>query len=825
MSIIDKIFDPNKKFVNNSKKIVDRINELEDQTKSLDDADFPLKTQELKERLVQGESLDELLPDAFALAREAARRSIGLRPFDVQMIGAIALHKGMVAEMKTGEGKTLVAVMAAYLNSLDGNGVHIVTVNDYLAKRDANWMKPAYELLGLTVSFLQSEMSQDEKRAAYTCDITYGTNTEMGFDYLRDNLAYLPEQKVQRTHNYAIVDEVDSILIDEARTPLIISGPSENSSRLYKQFASLAKKLQSDEDFKIDEKNKTVSLTDNGIAKTEKLLGVENLYDPSNIEYNFHMLNALRALHLYKKDVDYIVRGNEVVIVDEFTGRILEGRRYSEGLHQAIEAKENVQIKDESITYATITLQNYFLMYKKIAGMTGTAYTEKDEFDQIYNMKVVLIPTNKPMVREDKNDLIYRTEAEKYNAIVEDVTKRYEKGQPVLIGTTSIEKNEKLSALLKKKNIPHEVLNAKYHEKEAEIIAKAGQKGAVTVATNMAGRGVDIKLGDGVVELGGLYVLGTERHEARRIDNQLRGRSGRQGDPGESRFYLSTEDSLLRVFGGDRMKSLMNTLKIAEGEPIEHSMLSGLIEQAQKKVEGIHFSIRKHLLELDSVLDRQRNAVYSHRNWLLEGKDVEEHLMEIFEDVVDRRIDLYLSSKDMDTWNWETLSNELKNIFPFFSLDGKSKEEPEKFKEVFMAEIKEQYDLKVSEIGETQFPQILKYVMLRVIDERWRLHLQDVDMLKESVNLRAYGQKDPVIEFKRESYERFEEMVDGMYDDISAIVFRIAMVDEQKEKERAKKAFSVLHTQHSDFTIANDKEAKSDQSQGPSHKQRMRVKK
>ncbi len=822
MSIIDKIFDPNKSFLRKTEGIVDQINSLEDQMKSLSDSDLSSKTQEFKERLSKGETLDDLLPETFALTREAAKRSIGLRPFDVQMVGAIALHRGMVAEMKTGEGKTLVAVMAAYLNALDGKGVHVVTVNDYLAKRDAKWMEPVYEMLGLKVGFIQSEMDQEERREAYRADITYGTNTEMGFDYLRDNLAYLPEQRVQREHNYAIIDEVDSILIDEARTPLIISGPSQSSSRLYKQFASLAKKLTRDEDFKIDEKDKTVSLTDKGITKSEKLLGVENLYDPANIEYNFHMLNALRALYLYKKDVDYIVRGMEVVIVDEFTGRILEGRRYSEGLHQAIEAKEGVQIKEESITYATITLQNYFLMYRKIAGMTGTAYTEKEEFDQIYKTKVVMIPTNKPMIRKDMNDLIYRTEQEKYNSIVEDVVKRYEKGQPVLIGTTSIEKNEKLSALLKKRGIPHEVLNAKYHEKEAEIIAKAGQKGAVTVATNMAGRGVDIKLGEGVVELGGLYVLGTERHESRRIDNQLRGRSGRQGDPGESRFYMSTEDNLLRIFGGDRMKALMNTLKISEGEPIEHSMLSRLIEQAQKRVEGIHFSIRKHLLELDSVLDRQRNAVYAHRNWIIDGTDVKEHLMEIFEDVIDRRTENYLFDKDMDNWKWDNFSNELKMIFPFFSLDGKSKEDPEKLKSQLMEDVKQNYDLKVKEIGEDRVSQILKYVMLKVIDERWRLHLQEVDLLKESVNLRAYGQKDPVIEFKRESYERFEEMVDGMYDDISAIFFRIVMVDEQKEKERAQKAFSVLQTQHSDFEISNDTNEK--KPANVNKKKRMRIK-
>ncbi len=821
MSIVDKLFDQNKRYVKSFSKTVSKVNELGEEMKKLNDSDFEKKTLEFKERLEKGEKLDDLMVEAFALVREASERAIGLRPFDVQIMGAIALHKGMVAEMKTGEGKTLVAVMPAYLNALSGKGVHIITVNDYLARRDAEWMRPIYEMLGLTVGVIQSDMDPDQRREAYNRDITYGTNNEMGFDYLRDNLAYLPEQRVQRGHNYAIVDEVDSVLIDEARTPLIISGPAGTSSKLYKMFAALAKKFVPERDFKIDEKSKTVSLTEEGIKRAEKLIGVDNLYDPQNINYNFHLLNALRALHLYKRDVDYLVRNGEVLIVDEFTGRVLEGRRYSEGLHQAIEAKEGVRVKEETVTYATITLQNYFLMYKKLAGMTGTAYTEKEEFDQIYNMKVVVIPTNKPVIRKDMNDLIYKSEREKFEAIVEDIVKRHEKGQPVLVGTISIEKSEKLSQMLKRKGIPHEVLNAKHPEREAEIIAKAGQKGAVTIATNMAGRGTDIKLGEGVTELGGLYVLGTERHESRRIDNQLRGRCGRQGDPGETRFYLSTEDNLLRIFGGDKMRSLMNTLKIKDGEPIEHGMLSKLIEQAQKKVEGIHFSIRKHLLELDSVLDRQRNAIYSHRNWILNGTDVEEHLMEIFEDVVERRIEKYCFSKIADEWDIKALFDELKGIFPFLS-EIDSFESKEELKENIMESVRENYKLKVKEIGEDQFPKIIKYVMLKVIDERWRMHLQTVDHLKESVNLRAYGQKDPVIEFKKDSYEMFEEMVDGMYDDISSIAFRIVVVDEQKEREEAKKTFAILQAQHDEFSSSTG--GSSDGGRKRTKKKRMRVK-
>jgi len=639
MGILGKIFDKNKRYIKRYEKVAQVVNSYEEKFSKLTNEELAAKTLEFKRRLKEGESLDDLLPEAFAVVKEVSKRTIGMRHFDVQLIGGMVLHEGNVAEMKTGEGKTLVATLSIYLNALTEEGVHLVTVNDYLARRDALWMGPIYLFLGLKVGVINSlntsyevvwedeklfqramkenrsiwpkekitELVTDEekdleaqqmfevklvpisRREAYFADVTYGTNNEFGFDYLRDNLVYDLKDRVQRGHNYAIVDEVDSILIDEARTPLIISGPSKDSSKLYRQFAAYARRMIKDKDFTMDEKEKTISLTEEGISKIEKLLGIDNLYDPANIDYLYHMLNALKALYFFKKDVDYIVTPEgEVVIVDEFTGRLLPGRRYSEGLHQAIEAKEGVKVREESITYATITFQNYFRMYKKLAGMTGTAKTEEEEFQQIYGMDVVVVPTNKPVIRIDHNDVIFRTQKEKFESVVKDIEERYKKGQPVLVGTTSIEKSELLSSMLKKKGIPHEVLNAKYHEKEAIIIAKAGQKGAVTIATNMAGRGTDIKLGPGVKELGGLYVIGTERHESRRIDNQLRGRSGRQGDPGESRFYLSLEDDLLRLFGGEKIKGLMDTLKIERGQPIEHNILTRLIENAQKKVEGIH---------------------------------------------------------------------------------------------------------------------------------------------------------------------------------------------------------------------------------------------
>ncbi|HIP92619.1 MAG TPA: preprotein translocase subunit SecA, partial [Thermotoga sp.] len=734
--------------------------------------------------------------------------------------------------------------------ALLGKGVHLVTVNDYLARRDALWMGPIYLFLGLRVGVINSlgksyevvwenpdefqkaveedisvwpdnfeeEVLPDDKKVAealkkfsvklveinrkeaYMCDVTYGTNNEFGFDYLRDNLVLDLNDKVQRGHFYAIVDEADSVLIDEARTPLIISGPSKESPALYRKFAHLAKKFRINEDFVLDEKSRTVSLTEKGMNKAEKLLGVENLYDPSNVHLLYHLLNALKALHLFKKDVDYIVMNNEVIIVDEFTGRLLPGRRYSGGLHQAIEAKEGVPIREETITYATITFQNYFRMYEKLAGMTGTAKTEEQEFIQVYDMEVFVVPTHKPMIRIDHDDLIFRTQEEKFEAVVKEIEERHKKGQPVLVGTTSIEKSELLSKMLRKKGIPHEVLNAKHHEKEAEIIAKAGQKGAVTIATNMAGRGTDIKLGPGVAELGGLYVIGTERHESRRIDNQLRGRSGRQGDPGESRFFISLEDDLLRIFGGEQIGKIMNVLKIKKGEPIYHPMLTKLIENIQKKVEGINFSIRKTLMEMDSVLDKQRNAIYSFRDWILAQKDIDEHMREIFEDVVDRRIETFCSGKN---WDLEGLSLSF-SMFPkdVVSLNGKRFNSHEELREYLVSSLWKAYEQKKEDIGEEEYLKVVKFLLLRIIDDNWRRYLEEVEHVKESVQLRSYGQRDPIIEFKKETYRMFDEMMANIYDTIANYVLRIVKIDEKAEKE-AKKEISRIKLVHEDFNLVN----------------------
>ena len=634
--------------------------------------------------------------------------------------------------------------------------------------------------------------------------MTYGTANEFGFDYLRDNLVYDKSDKVQRGHFYAIVDEADSILIDEARTPLIISGPSDTPSELYRRFASLAKRFVPEKDYTIDEKQKTVALTEEGISKAERMLSVNNLYDPNNIQYLFHLLNALKALNFFRRDRDYIIQDGEVIIVDEFTGRLLPGRRYSEGLHQAIEAKEGVKIKEESMTFATITFQNYFRMYEKLAGMTGTAKTEEDEFKSIYNTEVVVIPTNEPVIRKDENDLIFKTREEKYKAIVEEIAKRYEKGQPVLVGTTSIENSELLSNMLKKRGIPHEVLNAKHHEREAEIVAKAGQKHAVTIATNMAGRGTDIKLGEGVTELGGLFVLGTERHESRRIDNQLIGRSGRQGDPGESRFILSFEDDLLRLFGGDRMKNMMNTLKIEDGQPIEHKMLTRIIQDSQKKVEGIHFSIRKRLYEFDSVMDKQRTVIYNHRDWILEQGNYDGHMKEIITDVVDRLVDSFWNEHE-ENIDKKALSDKLKQYLIIADLKGNS---PEEIKEEVFNLFWKRYSEKKEEFGE-DFNKVAKFVMLRIIDDRWRHHLDSIEALKESVSLRSYGQKDPVMEFKRESYILFDKMVDNIYDDIVSYLMRIARVIPEKEEKEALKAYANLNFIHNDLVTAEDKRSKS----------------
>ena len=799
MSIFDKIFDKNKMLLKKYSKVVDKINSLEPSVSKLPQEEFLKRTEELKKAAESG-PLEDLIPEAFALVREAAKRTTGMRAFDVQLMGAMALNEGKIAEMKTGEGKTLVATMPLYLNALTGKGCHLATVNDYLAKRDAGWMGPVYEYLGMKAGFIQANMDPVTRKEAYNCDITYGTANEFGFDYLRDNLVYSLENKVQRGHNFVIVDEADSILIDEARTPLIISGPAEDSSSLYRQFAFFAKRFQQEKDFLVDEKDRTVTLTDEGIAKAEKLLQIDNLYDPSNYDYLFHLLNALKAMTLYRKEVDYLVsQEGEVVIVDEFTGRLLQGRRYSEGLHQAIEAKENVQIRQESITFATITFQNYFKLYEKVSGMTGTAATEESEFISMYNTPVAVVPTNREVVRGDKEDLIYKSREEKDEAIIEEIVRRYEKGQPVLVGTTSIEKSEQLSNLLQKKGVAHEVLNAKYHEREAEIVAKAGQAKTVTIATNMAGRGTDIKLGEGVVDLGGLFVLGTERHESRRIDNQLVGRSGRQGDPGESRFYLSTEDDLLRLFGGERMQSIMTTLKIERGQPIEHPLLSRIISSSQKKIEGIHFEIRKRLFELDSVMDQQRSAIYAHRDWVLKGEELDSNISEIIRDVVERRLD---GLQEMPS------REEIRNSFAFLPPDSLARLSESKtvqeLKESAIKSLEDTYQEKKKSFGE-EFPQVMKYIMLRMIDERWRRHLEAVDHLKDSVGLRAYGQKDPVIEFKKESYELFQQLTDSLYDDIASAIVRIVKVDSDKAQQKADKEFKNLQAVHSEFGTADKK--------------------
>jgi len=844
---IKSIFDKNEIEIRKAKKLVERINELDAEVRRTSFIQMRDYISSKKGSISDISELDEYLPTVFAYTREVARRTLGMRHFDVQLIGGIVLHKGKIAEMKTGEGKTLVATSPVVLNSLMNRNIHMVTVNDYLAKRDAMWMGPIYLALGLRVGIINTagkayevvwknpELAQkgleenycvwpedfdgeflpDEakvkkaveafevdiieisKKEAYSCDVTYGTNSEFGFDYLRDNLVVSIEDKVQNGHFYAIVDEVDSILIDEARTPLIISGPSKNNAAVYKQYYQIAKRLERDKHFKVDEEHRSILLTDEGIEYLEKLLGVDNLYDPANVNSIYHITNSLKAIHLFKKDVDYIVHNGQVLIVDEFTGRVLPGRRYSGGLHQAIEAKEGVPIKEESITYATITYQNYFRMYEKLSGMTGTAKTEEEEFKAIYSLDVVVIPTHKPMIRKDRDDLVYRSVDEKYKAIVEEIKKRYEKGQPVLVGTTSIEKSEKLSDMLKKEKIPHQVLNAKYHEKEAQIIAQAGQKGMVTIATNMAGRGTDIKLGPGVKELGGLLVIGTERHESRRIDNQLRGRSGRQGDPGESIFFLSVEDDLMRIFGGDRIQKVMDMVKIEPGQPIYHPLLTKLIEQVQKKVEGINFGVRKFLLELDSVLDIQRRAIYGYRDYIL-SNDVEHFVDEAIENFVQLRIDEFCSNVE---WDREGLKNSFAVIKDFIKIDDKI-DDKEKLKEELVNQIKSAYNEKKKEFEE-DFEHVARFIVLRIIDENWRQYLEEVEHVKESVRLRSYGQKDPVLEFKKETYDMFSEMMARNYELAISYLLNLRRVDNKAEEE-SKKELARVSTIHDEFKLVDD---------------------
>ncbi|MBE0429738.1 MAG: preprotein translocase subunit SecA [Thermoleophilia bacterium] len=767
---------------------VESVSALEEQMRALSDPDLLSKKADFRQRLANGEAVDDLLPEAFAVVREASRRSLGMRHFDVQIMGGIILHEGKIAEMKTGEGKTLVATLPVYLNALTGNAVHVVTVNDYLAARDAEWMSPVYNLLGLRAGVLQDSMRPPERREAYAADVIYGTNSEFGFDYLRDNMAIRTEDMVQRGHGYAIVDEVDSILIDEARTPLIISGAPEEAASTYYQFASIVPMLRPEQDYEVDEKHRTVAVTEEGVAKVEKALGIENLYESRNGQLVNHLMQALRAHSLFKRDVQYMVKDGSVLIVDEFTGRIMEGRRYSEGLHQAIEAKEKVRIREENQTLATITLQNYFRMYEKLAGMTGTAATEADEFRHIYKLEVVSIPPNRPMVRDDRNDLIYQTKKFKYKAVVEDVADCHERGQPVLVGTVSVEVSEHLSEMLRRRGIDHSVLNAKHHDKEADIIKDAGQKGAVTIATNMAGRGVDIKLGEGVVDQGGLYVLGTERHESRRIDNQLRGRAGRQGDPGASRFYLSAEDDVIRLFAGDRIYNIMEKLGADEDTPMEHKMLTRTVENAQRKVEQQNFQIRKRVLEYDDVMNKQREVIYDQRRKILEGGDISEDVQEIIAAVLADTVETYCERDAYpEDWDWDTMLTTLKSFYEIsFSRDDVDIENisQDDLVELVLDDARNQYRRKEEDFSSEHMRELERVVMMGVIDNRWREHLYEMDYLREGIHWRSLSQKDPLVEYKSEGFKIFQELLGSIKEDFVRTIFHMSRVPHDELQAR-----------------------------------------
>ncbi len=765
------------KEVKKMRKIVDHINELEPNYVKLSDANLVAKTDEFKRRLQKGETLDDILPEAFAVCREASKRVLGMRHFDVQLLGGICLHRGNIAEMRTGEGKTLVATLAVYLNALSGKGVHVVTVNDYLATRDSEQMGRLYNFLGLSTGLIVANLDYNQRKEAYGADVTYGTNNEFGFDYLRDNMVSDVSQMVQRPLNYAIVDEVDSILIDEARTPLIISGPGSRSTDNYYKLAQVVPHLKKDEDYTIDEKQKTIAPTDSGIAKVEKMLGIENLYDADNIELN-HLLGAsLRAYAMMHRDTDYVVKDGEVVIVDEFTGRLMFGRRYSDGLHQAIEAKEGLKVERESQTLASITFQNYFRMYEKLSGMTGTAKTEEKEFNDIYGLEVIPIPPNRPLIRIDLPDLIFKSKAAKYRAVVRNAVERHKTGQPILIGTTSITQSEELSDMLLRAGVPHKVLNAKHHEQEAEIVANAGQMGMVTIATNMAGRGTDITLGEGVAELGGLAILGTERHESRRIDNQLRGRAGRQGDPGSSQFFLSLEDDLMRIFGADNISGIMDKLGMEEDEPIEHSLITKSIERAQKKVEDHNYNIRKYILEYDDVMNQQREVLYEQRRRILRNESLRDTINEMIDKLVTDAVDAYADEKLYpEEWDYEGLHKHLSQYF--LTSDLMSTEEMEEYTrqelderlhEIAHSEYQERVDL----LGDAMFSQLEKAIMLRVVDSKWMEHLDNMDMLREGIGLRAYGQKNPLVEYKFEAYDMFQHMIDTIQDETIMALYKI----------------------------------------------------
>jgi len=784
-----KIFgDPNEKELKRLQPIVEKINSYEPDILKLNDDELKDKTPEFRERLNKGETLDDILPEVFAVVREAAKRVTKMRPFDVQLIGGIVLHQGKIAEMATGEGKTLVATMPAYLNALGGNSVHVVTVNDYLAKRDRHWMGEIYEFLGLEVGLIQHDMPISERKKAYEADITYGTNNEFGFDYLRDNMAIRLEDVVQRGYDFSIVDEVDSILIDEARTPLIISGPTDESTKIYQQVNRIATRLQGEVDYKVYEKEKTITITEEGVTRIEGLLQIKNLYDEKNMTVQHHIIQALKAQRLFKKDVDYIVKDGEVIIVDEFTGRLMFGRRYSDGLHQAIEAKEGVVIARENQTLATITFQNYFRLYKKLSGMTGTAKTEEEEFIHIYNLPVVVIPPNKKLIRNNYTDVIYRTEKEKFKAVIKEIVEVHKIGRPILVGTVSIDKSETLSRLLKKENITHNVLNAKNHEREAEIITQAGQGKNVTISTNMAGRGTDIVLGEGIAKLGGLHVVGTERHESRRIDNQLRGRSGRQGDPGSSRFFLSLEDDLMRLFGSDRISGIMEKLGMEEDVPIEHPLVTRSIESAQKKVEGRNFEIRKQLLDFDNEMEYQRKVIYEQRRMVLESKDVKEHVLEMVKDTIEGILKNYTNKEIYpEEWDWSGLKGHINQIFSVPLVISKE-EIPElsilKLQDISVEKAFEIYELREKEFTPPLMRQIETMIVLRVVDREWKDNLRRLDELKQGIGLRAYGQKDPLMEYHFEAHNMFQEMINGIKEEVVKFIYKVRLKEEESQGVR-----------------------------------------
>lgn len=857
MSFFKKIFGSNEREINKFKPIVEKINSFEPAILKLSDEELKGKTSEFRERLNPpaggGETLDDLLPEAFAVVREAAKRVIGERHFDVQLIGGIVLHRGKIAEMKTGEGKTLTSTLPIYLNALTGKGVHVVTVNDYLAKRDCNWMGSIFHSLGISTACIIHDTSyryepkivdaneanvemenliEISRREAYDSDITYGTNNEFGFDYLRDNMVQSLPEMSQRELNFAIVDEVDSILIDEARTPLIISAPDTESTKLYQRFAQVVPRLKEKEDYEVDEKMKSVILTEKGITRVEEMLGVGNIYDPGKINYVHHLEQSLKAQVLFKLDRDYVVKDGQVVIVDDFTGRLMEGRRYSEGLHQAIEAKEGVEVQRESKTLATITFQNYFRMYKKLSGMTGTAATSAEEFFKVYKLEAMEIPTNKPLVRKDLPDVVYKTEKGKFDAIVQKIKEVNAKGQPVLVGTIAIEKSEYLSALLNREGVRHEVLNAKQHEKEALIIINAGQKGSVTIATNMAGRGTDIKLGEGVKECGGLMIIGTERHEARRIDNQLRGRAGRQGDPGVSQFFVSLEDELMRRFGGDKMKNMMDRLGLPEDQPIQNAIISKTIENAQNKIEGFNFDIRKHVLDYDDVMNKQREVVYKRRKEILEAKDPKSEMMNNISEEVEKMVSFHTAGEEFD-WNFDDLFAEVNNIFPItednkkqFEIikEDKSKNEIEKrgmLHDYLMDLSKTAYGQKEKEIGEENMRTVEKIISLQTIDTLWMSHLEEIDYLREGIGLRGYGQRDPLIEYKREAFELFSHLMENVRSTIVHTIFRVqaAPASQAQTEERSNLQFKGASDEVEQFGAA-----KKMQNSGGSSQQKEEVK-